>query len=141
MRNEGTRVAQIAANIHLWSKLLYDRMIVCPGCSWSGRWSSFSIGFGLKKAYVYPSVEKACPLADPATTHWGKEVKFFPAASIQVKSGAEYYMAFFPDMRVSQPNELLALGFVLWNFRSISPDHSRACIGVILTCAGGTCRF
>ena len=34
MRNEGTRITQIAANIHLWSKRLRDCMLVCPGCAW-----------------------------------------------------------------------------------------------------------
>ena len=58
MRNEGTRAAQTAANIRLWSKWLCDCMNVCPGCAWSSRLPSVSIKQSDKKTSVHPSVEK-----------------------------------------------------------------------------------
>ena len=57
MRNEGIRMAQITANIHLWSKRLGDHMLVCPGCASSSRSPPFSIELQ-KQTSVYPSVEK-----------------------------------------------------------------------------------
>jgi hypothetical protein len=59
MRDDGTWITQIAANIHLWCKRLQDRMLVCPGCPWSSSLPSFSIGLLPEESVsVHPSVEK-----------------------------------------------------------------------------------
>jgi hypothetical protein len=41
MRNEGTRIEEIAANLQMWSNGLRDHMLVCPGCAWSSRIAHF----------------------------------------------------------------------------------------------------
>jgi hypothetical protein len=69
MRNEGTRIAQIAANIQMWSNRLRDHMLVCPGCAWSSRSPTFSIDLGQKKTSVHPSVKTMSRLSLSLNNH------------------------------------------------------------------------
>jgi hypothetical protein len=59
MRNEGTRMAKIAANIHLWPKWLCDHMLVCPGCAWSSRRPPSACGLERKHSSIRLSVKKS----------------------------------------------------------------------------------